>query len=67
MVEVRMGDLFASLMQTLVNTVNCVGIMGAGVALEFKKHFPHMFADYVQRCDAGLVKLGQPYLYRRAT
>lgn len=64
MVTVVKGDLFKSTAQTLVNTVNCVGVMGKGVALGFKKRFPEMFVDYVRRCDAGEVKLGQPYLYR---
>lgn len=65
MVHVLVGDLFASKAQTLVNTVNCVGVMGKGVALEFKKRFPEMYDDYVRRCEAGLVKLGQPYLFKR--
>lgn len=65
MVQVIQGDLFASGAQTLVNTVNCVGVMGKGVALEFKKRFPDMYEDYVRRCKAGQVKLGRPYLYRR--
>jgi len=65
MVKVLIGNMFESKAQTLVNTVNCVGVMGKGVALEFKKRFPDMFKDYVARCDAGQVKLGQPYLYKR--
>lgn len=64
MITVVKGDLFKSHAQTLVNTVNCVGIMGKGVALGFKKRFPEMFSDYVRRCEAGEVRLGQPYLYR---
>lgn len=64
MVKVLIGDLFKSKAQTLVNTVNCVGIMGKGVALEFKKRFPEMFEDYEQRCKRGEVKLGRPYLYK---
>jgi O-acetyl-ADP-ribose deacetylase (regulator of RNase III)/uncharacterized protein YwgA len=64
MITVVKGDLFKSEAQTLVNTVNCVGVMGKGIALGFKKRFPEMFADYVRRCDAGEVKLGRPYLYR---
>ncbi|MGQ9779784.1 MAG: macro domain-containing protein, partial [Bacillota bacterium] len=67
MVRILVGDLFASKAQTLVNTVNCVGVMGKGVALEFKKRFPKMYEDYVRRCKAGLVKLGKPYLYRNLT
>ena len=58
------GDLFASQAQTLVNTVNCVGVMGKGVALEFKKRFPVLFDDYIHRCERKAVKLGEPYLYR---
>ena len=41
--EVIKGDIFQSRAQTLVNTVNCVGIMGKGLALEFKKRFPGMY------------------------
>lgn len=63
--KVKTGDLFKSSAQTLVNTVNCVGIMGKGVALGFKERFPDMFKDYIRRCDAHQVKLGQPYLYKR--
>jgi O-acetyl-ADP-ribose deacetylase (regulator of RNase III)/uncharacterized protein YwgA len=65
MITVRIGDIFASEAQTQVNTVNCVGVMGKGIALEFKKRFPDMYDDYVRRCDEGRVKLGEPYLYRR--
>ena len=64
MLKVLIGDLFASRAQTLVNTVNCVGVMGKGVALEFKKRFPGMFDDYVARCERKQVLLGEPYLYR---
>ena len=64
-VDVVVGDLFESPAQTLVNTVNTVGVMGKGVALEFKKRFPDMFEDYKGRCDRGEVWLGKPYLFRR--
>lgn len=63
-VRVLVGDLLESRAQTLVNTVNCVGVMGKGVALEFKKRFPGMFKDYVRRCELGEVRPGVPYLYR---
>lgn len=64
MVKVRTGNLFDSTAQTLVNTVNCVGIMGKGIALEFKQRFPEMFKDYEARCRRGEVKLGRPYLHK---
>ena len=65
MATVLIGDLFKSRAQTLVNTVNCVGVMGKGVALQFKERFPEMFADYQARCKRGDVKLGKPYLFKR--
>lgn len=66
-IQAKIGDVLASRAQTLVNTVNCVGVMGKGVALEFKKRFPAMFDDYARRCERGEVRLGEPYLYRDLT
>lgn len=60
----KTGDLLLSRMKTLVNTVNCVGVMGKGIALGFKKQYPPMFADYVTRCKKKQVKLGEPYFYQ---
>ena len=60
------GDLFQARAQTLVNTVNCVGVMGKGLALEFKKRFPANFEDYAKRCEHQHVRLGEPYLLRSA-
>jgi O-acetyl-ADP-ribose deacetylase (regulator of RNase III)/uncharacterized protein YwgA len=65
MIRVLIGDMFESECQTWVNTVNCVGVMGKGVALEFKKRFPDMFEDYQARCRRKEVKLGKPYLFKR--
>ncbi len=62
--KILVGDILESKAETLVNTVNCVGVMGKGIALEFKKHFPEMYADYIERCNRGEVKPGLPYLYR---
>lgn len=58
------GDLFESGCSTLVNAVNCHGVMGAGIALEFKRRYPAMFVDYRHRCRRGEVRLGRPYLWR---
>lgn len=65
MIHVSLGDIFASEMQTIVNTVNCVGVMGKGLVLEVKKRFPAMYRDYVIRCRAQQVHPGKPYLYRQ--
>lgn len=64
MFRALIGDLFASRAQTLVNTVNCVGVMGKGVAEQFKERFPAMFEDYEGRTKRKAVRLGEPYLYR---
>src|SRR5450755_1113666 len=67
MIKVLIGDIFESKAQTLVNTVNTVGVMGKGIALGFRKRFPEMFEDYVRRCERHEVQLTRPYIYRRLT
>lgn len=67
MFKALIGNLFTSEAQTLVNTVNCIGVMGKGVALEFKKRFPRMAKDYADRCARKDVRLGEPYLYTDET
>lgn len=62
-VTIVTGNLLKSRRQTLVNTVNTVGVMGKGIALAFKKRYPRMFSDYVERCKRGHVALGRPYTY----
>lgn len=62
--KILVGDILKSQMQTLVNTVNCVGIMGKGIAEEFKKRFPEMYEDYANRCKQNKVTIGQPYIYK---
>jgi O-acetyl-ADP-ribose deacetylase (regulator of RNase III) len=64
MFKALIGDLFASGVHTLVNPINCVGAMGKGVALEFKKRFPANFEDYAKRCECKQVRLGEPYPFR---
>lgn len=65
--KILIGDILQSKAQTLINTVNCVGVMGKGIALEFKKRFPEMFDDYVKRCERREVKPGVPYLFERTS
>jgi O-acetyl-ADP-ribose deacetylase (regulator of RNase III)/uncharacterized protein YwgA len=67
MVKVLRGDILDSKAQTLVNTVNCVGVMGKGIALKFKERFADMFNDYVERCNRNELRLGKPYLYKNLT
>lgn len=62
-ITVTTGDMLESGAQTLVNTVNTEGVMGKGIALQFKKRFPDMYEDYARRCERGEVRLGRPYIY----
>lgn len=62
--RILVGDILQSKAQTLINTVNCVGVMGKGIALEFKNRFPDMHEDYLERCKRGEVKPGLPHLHR---
>ncbi len=62
---VKIGNIFESNCSTIVNTINCVGVMGKGIALEFKKRYPDMFKDYVQKCDNGEIKPGEPYVFQK--
>ena len=57
------GDIFKSPAQVIVNTVNTVGVMGKGIALEFKKRYPDMFQAYRDICDRRKLKTGTLMLY----
>ncbi len=61
---VKIGNLFESKCSTIVNTVNCVGVMGKGIALEFKKRYPEMYTEYIHKCHNGEVQPGLPYVYQ---
>jgi O-acetyl-ADP-ribose deacetylase (regulator of RNase III) len=64
MLTYRRTSLFESTCQTLVNTVNCVGVMGKGIAKEFKKRDPEMFKAYKRICDDKLLTPGKLWLWR---
>lgn len=57
-------SLLESKAQTVVNTVNCVGVMGKGIAAEFKARYPDMFAAYKRICDAGALEPGKLWLWQ---
>jgi hypothetical protein len=67
LIKVCKGDLLLSPMQTHVNTVNCVGIMGKGIALSFKKRYPEMFKDYASKCKKkrGEIRKALPLCSRK--
>lgn len=57
------GTVFNAPAKTYVNTVNCAGIMGAGIALEFKLRYPEMFDDYMDKCKSKQMKVGIPRIF----
>jgi len=58
------GNLLQAPAQVLVNTVNTVGVMGRGIALEFKRLFPEMYRQYRELCERGQFKIGMLWLYK---
>lgn len=63
MIIYKTGNIFNSNAQVITNAINCVGVMGKGIALQFKNKFPEMFLDYKKKCENKEVKLGVPYLW----
>ena len=59
-------NIFDSQCQTIVNTINCVGVMGKGLALEMKKRYPDMFEKYKDFCDKGLIDIGKLWVYKHS-
>ena len=59
MIELTQGDILRADAEALVNTVNCVGVMGRGIALQFKKVFPENFKRYKAACDKNETAAGQ--------
>ena len=66
-VEFVQGSVFDQDCEAIVNPVNCVGIMGAGLALEFKKRYPLNFMSYSEACRMGKVKTGKVLMFRQET
>lgn len=63
MIELTQGDILKADAEALVNTVNCVGIMGRGIALQFRKAFPENFKAYKAACSAEQVQPGKMFIY----
>jgi len=63
MMEFTTGDVLDAKTEALVNTVNCVGIMGRGIALQFKNHFPKNFKAYEAACKRNEVRPGRMFVY----
>jgi O-acetyl-ADP-ribose deacetylase (regulator of RNase III) len=60
------GNIFNTKAMAVVNTVNCVGAMGKGIALDFKLRFPEMFKEYQRICFQHMLKPGQILPYKKS-
>lgn len=58
------GNIFKTECQTIVNTVNCVGVMGAGLALECRLRYPAMYEQYVNLCAKHRIDIGLLWLFK---
>jgi len=63
MITYKTGDIFREEADAIVNTVNCVGVMGRGIALQFKKQFPANFKDYEAACKGKKIVLGKMFVH----
>lgn len=63
MLELKRGDILTADTEALVNTVNCIGIMGRGIALRFRKAYPENFDSYVAACKRGEVQPGRMFVF----
>ncbi|WP_144549662.1 macro domain-containing protein [Bacillus sp. X1(2014)] len=66
MIIYEKGDLFKQLnrVEAIINTVNCVGVMGKGIALEFKNRFPENFQIYKNKCLTKELTIGRSFIYQ---
>lgn len=64
MITIKKGNIFTTTCQTIVNTVNCVGVMGAGIAYECRLRYPKMYERYRELCRERKLNIGLLWLYR---
>jgi O-acetyl-ADP-ribose deacetylase (regulator of RNase III) len=64
MIKIITGNIFTTNCQTIVNTVNCVGVMGAGIAYECRLRYPQMYERYQELCEERKLNIGDLWLYR---
>lgn len=62
MIQSVKGNLLEDSAEAYVNTVNTVGVMGKGIALQFKQAFPDVFKQYAKDCKKGLVQVGKMHV-----
>ena len=63
MINFTRGDIFAQPAEAIVNPVNCVGVMGRGLALQFKRRHPDAFLAHRHACAQGRVRPGRVFVF----
>ena len=63
MIQFKSGDIFAEDAEALVNPVNCVGVMGGGLALQFKTRYPNNLTVYAEACRTDGVRPGRMFMF----
>ena len=66
MIYFKDGDIFKDTSEAIVNAVNCVGVMGKGIALKFKEKYPDNYIMYKTACDRKEVKIGKMFIYKES-
>ncbi len=66
MIKFIKGNIFNTQCKVLVNTVNCVGVMGKGMAFECKQRFPDMYKNYEKKCQQGELSPGKLHLWNKS-
>ena len=64
MITILTGNIFTTKCTTIVNTVNCVGVMGAGIAYECRLRYPEMYEKYQALCKNNLLQIGTLWIYK---
>ena len=64
MIIEKRGNIFTTKAQTIVNTINCVGVMGAGIAYEFRLRHKEMFSRYIELCEKRQIDIGKLWIYK---
>jgi O-acetyl-ADP-ribose deacetylase (regulator of RNase III) len=67
MIEFKMDDIFRSECEAITNTVNTKGVMGAGLALAFKRRYPEMYKEYVEVCKKNELRPGKMHVWENPT
>lgn len=65
MIKITQGDILSANTDAIVNTVNCVGVMGKGLALQFKKAYPDNYETYKLACEHKAIRTGKMFTFMR--